>query len=142
MRRGLVVAILVLGFCSPAHQVVADHWHERSLECEGALALRDLAKDAIPQLEAAGVSSRNWRHVLRLAKLRAARECAPWLHVEKKPPTIASPIDLDWLDEVISGLDEPPPERVELGVDCTEPFTVSLPDDVLTECERPGKHSP
>lgn len=27
------------------------------------------------------------------------------------------------------------PETVELGVDCTEPFTVSLPDDVLTECE-------
>ena len=29
----------------------------------------------------------------------------------------------------------PPPEPVELGVDCTKPFTVSLPDDVLTECE-------
>ena len=27
------------------------------------------------------------------------------------------------------------PTRVFLGVDCTEPFTVSLPDDVLTECE-------
>ena len=24
---------------------------------------------------------------------------------------------------------------VKLGVDCTEPVTVSLPDDVLTECE-------
>ena len=27
------------------------------------------------------------------------------------------------------------PTRVFLGVDCAEPFTVSLPDDVLTECE-------
>ena len=27
------------------------------------------------------------------------------------------------------------PTRIFLGVDCTEPFTVSLPDDVLTECE-------
>lgn len=36
----------------------------------------------------------------------------------------------------ISGTAEPePPTPVELGVDCTEPFTVSLPDDVLTECE-------
>lgn len=34
---------------------------------------------------------------------------------------------------------EPEPEpvqRVYLGVDCTKPFTVSLPDDVLTECEE------
>lgn len=33
---------------------------------------------------------------------------------------------------------EPQPEpvyRVWLGVDCTKPFMVSLPDDVLTECE-------
>ena len=52
--------------------------------------------------------------------------------------TTTQPIDLDWLDDVMSSLDEPPelpPARVELGVDCTEPFTVSLPDDVLTECE-------
>ena len=27
------------------------------------------------------------------------------------------------------------PDRVKLGVDCTEPFTVGFPDDVLTECE-------
>ena len=27
------------------------------------------------------------------------------------------------------------PTRIFLGVDCTEPFAVSLPDDVLTECE-------
>ena len=27
------------------------------------------------------------------------------------------------------------PTRVFLGVDCTKPLTVSLPDDVLTECE-------
>ena len=27
------------------------------------------------------------------------------------------------------------PTTIFLGVDCTEPFTVSLPDDVLTECE-------
>ena len=27
------------------------------------------------------------------------------------------------------------PTRIFLGVDCAEPFTVSLPDDVLTECE-------
>lgn len=34
---------------------------------------------------------------------------------------------------------EPEPEpvqRVYLGVDCSKPFMVSLPDDVLTECER------
>ena len=33
---------------------------------------------------------------------------------------------------------EPEPVTVWLGVDCSsgaEPFTVSLPDDVLTECE-------
>ena len=54
---------------------------------------------------------------------------------EEKPPTIASPVDLDWLDDVMSELDERPPERVDLGVDCTEPFVVGLPDDVLTECE-------
>ena len=29
--------------------------------------------------------------------------------------------------------DDPP--RVVLGVDCSEPLAVSLPDDVLTECE-------
>lgn len=28
-----------------------------------------------------------------------------------------------------------PTERVILGVDCSKPLTVSLPDDVLTECE-------
>ena len=32
-------------------------------------------------------------------------------------------------------VEAPPPTRVFLGADCTEPFTVSLPDDVLTECE-------
>ena len=133
--QALAVAALALGLFFPAHQVVADHWHERSLECEEALALRDFAKDTIPQLEAAGVSSRNWRHVLRLNTIRAARECAPWLHVEKKPPTTAAPVDLEWLDDVMSGLDERTPESVELGVDCTEPFAVGLPDDVLTECE-------
>ena len=62
----------------------------------------------------------------------AAIECAVR---EEKPPTDAAPVDLDWLDGVLSGLDEQAPERVELGVDCTEPFTVSLPDGVLTECE-------
>ncbi|MCZ0954895.1 MAG: hypothetical protein OXJ56_20175 [Rhodospirillaceae bacterium] len=30
---------------------------------------------------------------------------------------------------------EAPPSRVILGVDCSEPLMVSLPDDVLTECE-------
>ena len=30
---------------------------------------------------------------------------------------------------------EPAPEPVFLGVDCSQVFTVSLPDDVLTECE-------
>ena len=35
-----------------------------------------------------------------------------------------------------SGAEPPPePERVILGVDCSEPLAVSLPDDVLTECE-------
>ena len=54
---------------------------------------------------------------------------------EEKPPADADPADLDWLDDVMSGLDEGAPERVELGVDCSEPFVVGLPDDVLTECE-------
>ena len=27
------------------------------------------------------------------------------------------------------------PTRIFFRVDCTEPFVVSLPDDVLTECE-------
>ena len=27
------------------------------------------------------------------------------------------------------------PTRIFLGVDCTKPLTISLPDDVLTECE-------
>ena len=31
--------------------------------------------------------------------------------------------------------EQPPPSRVILGVDCSEPLAVSLPDDVLTECE-------
>ena len=62
----------------------------------------------------------------------AAIECAAR---EEKTPANAAPVDLDWLDDVMSGLDEQAPERVELGVDCTEPFVVGLPDDVLTECE-------
>ena len=62
----------------------------------------------------------------------AAIECAAR---EEKTPANAAPVDLDWLDDVMSGLDEQAPERVELGVDCTEPFMVGLPDDVLTECE-------
>ncbi|MDE0201389.1 MAG: hypothetical protein OXK73_03020 [Rhodospirillaceae bacterium] len=55
--------------------------------------------------------------------------------------TTAAPVaraDLDRLDRVMSGLDERAPAPVELGVDCAEPFTVSLPDDVLTECEAEG----
>ena len=31
--------------------------------------------------------------------------------------------------------DQAPPSRVILGVDCSEPLMVSLPDEVLTECE-------
>ncbi|MDE0201343.1 MAG: hypothetical protein OXK73_02785 [Rhodospirillaceae bacterium] len=31
--------------------------------------------------------------------------------------------------------EQAPPARVILGVDCREPLMVSLPDDVLTECE-------
>ena len=68
---------------------------------------------------------------------------------EPKPVTTTAqvaPVDLDWLDGVLADLDEPleseappepdqPPQRVTLGVDCSEPLTVSLPDDVLTECE-------
>lgn len=133
------LAALALGL--PAHQAGADHWHERSIECEQALALRDFATDAIPQLEAAGVSARNWQHVQRLARLQTARACAPWLHVEKRPAAaVRKPIDQDWLDDVLAGLDEPtepptPPQRVTLGVDCSKPLTISLPDDVLIECE-------
>lgn len=62
-----------------------------------------------------------------------------------QPPEHRQPVDLDWLDDVMAELDEPPeteapppqvpPERIELGVDCSKPLTVSLPDDVLTECE-------
>ena len=65
-----------------------------------------------------------------------------------KPPTTAQPIDVDWLDGVLAELDEPPapeappepepeqpPQRVILGVDCSKPLTISLPDDVLIECE-------
>ena len=37
----------------------------------------------------------------------------------------------------ITAAPAPAPLVVELGVDCAEPFTVSLPDDVLTE--REGK---
>ena len=58
---------------------------------------------------------------------------------EKKPPTIIAPIDIEWLDEVMSGLEEQDPPSVDLGVDCSEPFDVSLPDDVLTECESNPK---
>ena len=54
---------------------------------------------------------------------------------EGKPPANAAPDDLEWLDGVLSGLDERTPEPVELGADCTEPFVVGLPDEVLTECE-------
>ena len=61
-----------------------------------------------------------------------AIECAAR---EEKPPTDHAPVDLDWLDGVLSGLDEQTPEPVELGSDCAEPFAVGLPDDVLTECE-------
>ncbi len=32
-------------------------------------------------------------------------------------------------------IEKAPPTRVILGVDCTKPLTISLPDDVLTECE-------
>ena len=55
-----------------------------------------------------------------------------------EPTGTAALVDLDWLDDVISDLDEPPEPpaaRVELGVECTEPFTVSLSDNLLTECE-------
>ncbi len=62
----------------------------------------------------------------------AAIKCAAR---EEKPPANAAPVDLEWLDGVLGGLDERTPAPVELGVDCTEPFTVGLPDDVLTECE-------
>lgn len=66
---------------------------------------------------------------------------------EPKPVTTTAqiaPVDLDWFDGVLAELGEPPepeappelpPQRVTLGVDCSEPLTVSLPDDVLTECE-------
>ena len=57
---------------------------------------------------------------------------------EPKPVTthaLVAPVDPEWLDEVMSGLNEQDPPPIELGVDCTKPFTVSLPDDVLTECE-------
>ena len=32
-------------------------------------------------------------------------------------------------------VEAPPPTRVFLGVDCSKPFIVGLPDDVLTECD-------
>ena len=60
--------------------------------------------------------------------------------------TPAAPLDQDWLDGVLAELDEAPepeappepeqpPQRVILGVDCSKPLTISLPDDVLIECE-------
>ena len=61
--------------------------------------------------------------------------------INEPPPvstvTPTAPLDLDWLDEVMAGLDEPSElqQRVVLGVDCSKPLTISLPDDVLTECE-------
>ena len=59
-------------------------------------------------------------------------------------PAPAAPLDQDWLDGVLVDLDEPtapeaplsyPPVHVILGADCGKPLTVSLPDNVLTECE-------
>ena len=54
--------------------------------------------------------------LLPLAGLAAAEDCQ-----EPEPNTAI--------------IEEAPPTRVILGVDCTGPLTISLPDDVLTECE-------
>ena len=32
--------------------------------------------------------------------------------------------------------EQAPPARVILGVDCSKPLTISLPDDVLIDCEQ------
>ena len=68
----------------------------------------------------------------------AAIECT----MNEAKPTITAtpvaPVHLDWLDEVMANLDEPPEptlERAELSIFCTEPFAAYVPDDVLTECE-------
>ena len=37
--------------------------------------------------------------------------------------------------EAAEPVEELATERIILGVDCTKPLTVSLPDDVLIECE-------
>ena len=62
---------------------------------------------------------------LGVAMFAAALLAAPAMaedHEEREPdaPTVEAPDD---------------PARIVLGVDCTQPLTVSLPDDVLTECE-------
>ena len=54
---------------------------------------------------------------------------------------VAGPLEVDTVGdrpaEIVGAAKPEPPEPVELGVDCTEPFMVGLPDDVLTECEPP-----
>ena len=87
----------------------------------------------------------NQRMSIRIAT--AAMAAVRCVQNEPKPITTAAPavpIELEWLDEVMAGLDEPsepeappepPQERVFLGVNCTKPLTISLPGDVLTECE-------
>lgn len=65
-------------------------------------------------------------HMIPALALAATMTCeaepdgdAPQPECEPEPPIIEAP----------------PPTRVFMGVDCTKPFIVGLPDDVLTECE-------
>ena len=82
------------------------------------------------------VEDENEREVLSICvETLSDQEKGAVIEERSKSPTTAQPIDLEWLDDVMTRLDERSPERVELGVDCTEPFMVGLPDDVLTECE-------
>ncbi len=70
---------------------------------------------------------------------------------EAEPITTAAPVDLDQFNDWVESLEEgpapetpPSPARVHLGLDCAPgvdangdvvAYAVSLPDDVLTECE-------
>ena len=67
--------------------------------------------------------------------------CVPEIEFEsiivlpKGPCTVPPPGRCD-APETVEPV-KPEPIRVFLGVDCSKPFTISLPDDVLTECEMP-----
>lgn len=63
--------------------------------------------------------------IAALAAILLAAPAAAEDHQEREPDT-----------PIVEESDQPePPARVILGVDCSKPLTISLPDDVLIECE-------